>query len=105
MELHTFSSLNPEFLKEYKNSLSKPDIAVVFYDQEALKAKGKADIAPETIRTLFNREDLIVFTNSTDFRDFLNNSSIKQTALLLMSSGNYGGLNFSEFIDKIKNIS
>lgn len=105
LELHTFSSLNPEFLKEYKNSLSKPDIAVVFYDQEALKAKGKADIAPETIRTLFNREDLIVFTNSTDFRDFLNNSSIKQTALLLMSSGNYGGLNFSEFIDKIKNIS
>ncbi len=101
LELHTYSSLNSEFLKEYEGALEFADKAVVFYSPDAVKIKQLEEVTYEQIAKAFNREDLIIYTNPKDFKDYLFNLNLDLVsnngiALLLMSSGNYGGLNFDE---------
>ncbi len=98
LELHTYSSLNPTFLQEYKGALSQADVAVVFYSPEALAIKRMAPISPEEIAEAFDREDLQVFTEKEALRTFLLGQQLGYCLLLLMSSGNYGGLD----LDQIK---
>jgi UDP-N-acetylmuramate: L-alanyl-gamma-D-glutamyl-meso-diaminopimelate ligase len=94
LELHTYSSLNPEFLKEYKGALDAADIAVVFYSPDAVEIKKLEAISSEQIANAFQREDLIIYTNPNEFKTFLFSQQFNNTSLLLMSSGNYGGLDF-----------
>ncbi len=96
LELHTYSSLNAEFLKEYHGALNAADIAVVFYSPDAVKIKQLEEVSYDQIAQSFQREDLIIYTNPTDFKEFLFRQNFDNSALLLMSSGNYGGLNFDE---------
>lgn len=102
LELHTYSSLNAEFLKEYEGALEFADVAVVFYSPDAVKIKQLEEVTYEQIAVAFNRKDLIIFTNPAEFKTFLFNQNLESTALLLMSSGNYGGLNFDEVKEIIK---
>ena len=96
LELHTYSSLNAEFLSEYQGALDQADKAVVFYSPHAVKIKQLDEVTTAQIGAAFGREDLIIFTNPTEFKGFLFNQNLEQKALLLMSSGNYGGLDFEE---------
>ena len=96
LELHTYSSLNAEFLSEYKGALDKADKAVVFYSPHAVKIKQLDEVTKEQIAKAFERDDLIIYTNPQEFKEFLFSQDIDNTALLLMSSGNYGGLDFEE---------
>lgn len=96
LELHTYSSLNPDFLKEYEGALDAADVAVVFYSPDALKIKQLSDITHEQIAVAFKRNDLVIFTNPTAFQDYLFSQKFDNSTLLLMSSGNYGGLNFDD---------
>ncbi len=98
LELHTYSSLNPEFLKEYEGALAAADVAVVFYSPDAVKIKKLDEITADQIGRAFNREDLIIYTNPAAFKEYLFHLKFdtEKVALLLMSSGNYGGLNFDE---------
>lgn len=96
LELHTYSSLNADFLKEYQNTLDGADVAVVFYSLDALKIKQLDEVSSEQIKSSFKRDDLIVFTDAIDFRNFLFQNNFDDAVLLLMSSGNYGGLDFNE---------
>lgn len=98
LELHTYSSLNAEFLKQYEGALDNADVAVVFYSPDAVKIKQLEEVTYEQIAKAFNREDLIIYTNPAEFKDYLFNLKPDNNgmALLLMSSGNYGGLNFDE---------
>ncbi|APY10393.1 peptidoglycan synthetase [Seonamhaeicola sp. S2-3] len=102
LELHTYSSLNAEFLKEYKGALDAADIAVVFYSPHAVEIKKLDAVSHEQIAEAFQREDLIIYTNPDDFKDFLFSQDFNNKALLLMSSGNYGGLDFDEVKALIK---
>jgi UDP-N-acetylmuramate: L-alanyl-gamma-D-glutamyl-meso-diaminopimelate ligase len=96
LELHTYSSLNAEFLKEYEGALEYADVAVVFYSPDAVKIKQLEEVTYDQIAQSFKRDDLIIYTNPTEFKDFLFAQNFDNSALLLMSSGNYGGLNFDE---------
>ena len=96
LELHTYSSLNAEFLKEYKGALDAADVAVVFYSPHAVEIKKLEEVTHEQIANAFERDDLIIYTNPEDFKDFLFSQKFDCKALLLMSSGNYGGLDFGE---------
>jgi UDP-N-acetylmuramate: L-alanyl-gamma-D-glutamyl-meso-diaminopimelate ligase len=96
LELHTYSSLNAEFLKEYEGALDAANIAVVFYSPDAVKIKQLEEVSYEQIAQSFQRKDLIIYTNPKEFKDFLFSYDLNNAALLLMSSGNYGGLNFDE---------
>jgi UDP-N-acetylmuramate: L-alanyl-gamma-D-glutamyl-meso-diaminopimelate ligase len=96
LELHTYSSLNAEFLKEYEGALDAADVAVVFYSPDAVKIKQLEEVTYDQIAQSFKRNDLIIYTNPTEFKDFLFSTNLDNSALLLMSSGNYGGLDFEE---------
>jgi len=96
LELHTYSSLNATFLEEYKSALDAADKAVVFYSPDAVKIKQLEAVTAKQIATAFERDDLIIYTNPTEFKEFLFNENLKNTAVVLMSSGNYGGLDFDE---------
>ena len=96
LELHTYSSLNSEFLKEYEGALDAADVAVVFYSPDAVKIKQLEEVSYDQIANAFKRDDLIIYTNPAEFKEFLFNYDLNNSALLLMSSGNYGGLNFDE---------
>ena len=94
LELHTYSSLNAEFLKEYKGALDAADVAVVFYSPDAVEIKKLDAVSHEQIANAFERDDLIIYTNPEEFKTFLFSQDFNNKALLLMSSGNYGGLDF-----------
>ena len=103
LELHTYSSLNSSFLKEYRNALDKADTAVVFFSPEAVENKRLDPIQKEQILEAFGRHNLVIFTNSEDFQDYLKQQDYDHTVLLLMSSGNYGGMDFDQVGEWIKN--
>ncbi len=102
LELHTYSSLNPEFLTEYQGALDAADEAVVFYSPHAVEIKKLEAISHEQIEDAFKREDLIIYTDPKGFKDYLFSQNFEDSSLLLMSSGNYGGLDFNEVKTLIK---
>ena len=92
LELHTYSSFNAEFLKEYKGALDAADEAIVFYLPESVKIKKLKEVTPAQISQAFERDDLQIYSNANAFKDFVFGQDYKNSVLLLMSSGNYGGL-------------
>ncbi|TRZ44251.1 UDP-N-acetylmuramate--L-alanine ligase [Robertkochia solimangrovi] len=92
LELHTYSSLNTDFIGEYKESLDSADTAIVFYSPEAVKLKRLENISADTVKNAFGRNDLQVFTDPEELKRFFENRSFDAVALLMMSSGNYGGI-------------
>jgi UDP-N-acetylmuramate: L-alanyl-gamma-D-glutamyl-meso-diaminopimelate ligase len=101
LELHTYSSLNAEFLKEYKGTLKEADVSAVFYIPESVKIKGLAEITIEQIGKAFEQQDINIFTNSKAFKEFLFELDVTNSIILLMSSGNYGGLDLKEVVERI----
>ncbi len=101
LELHTYSSLNAEFLKGYENTLAKADVAVVFYSPEALKIKRLEALTEDQIARSFKRDDLQIFTDPKRFAEYIDHTDYKNVVLLLMSSGNYGGLDLELLKNKI----
>lgn len=97
LELHTYSSLSSQFIYQYKNTLSQATQAVVYYDKEALSLKGMQAMHIDEIQKAFNNPSLQVFTNANDFHQYLFQQEYKDTSLLMMSSGNYGGLDWKGF--------
>ena len=96
LELHTYSSLNAEFLEQYKGALDYADKAVVFFSPHAVKIKKLDEVSEAQIANAFQRDDLIIYTNPQEFKDFLFSQNLDKTSLVLMSSGNYGGLDFDD---------
>ena len=102
LELHTYSSLNAEFLQQYKGSLDAADIAVVFYSPNAVAIKKLKEVSHEQIKNAFDKSDLIIYNNPVHFQEYLFSMNFNDKTLLLMSSGDYGGLNFKNLKKLIK---
>ena len=100
LELHTYSSFNAEFLKEYKGALDPADEAVVFFLPESVKMKKLKEVTKEQISEAFQRNDLQIYTEAGAFKEFVFGQNFEDSVLLLMSSGNYGGLD----LEAIKNM-
>ena len=98
MELHTFSSLNKNFLGEYKNSMDIADTAIIYYNNATIKQKKLVDISEIEIQNAFQRDDIIVFTNSNKLKSYLKSTIIKNQNLLLMSSGNFNNLDLKNLL-------
>jgi len=97
LELHTFSSLDSSFVTQYRFTLDAADAAVVFYDREAVVAKGKQLPSPESIIDAFQHKNIQVVTDRDQLKSFLLH---QQTGvLLLMSSGHFGGIPMSIFLE------
>jgi UDP-N-acetylmuramate: L-alanyl-gamma-D-glutamyl-meso-diaminopimelate ligase len=105
MELHTFSSLNKTFLPHYKNTMQKADVAVVYFNPEVVQHKKLPALSVEEVQEGFGG-NVLVFDNAQKLKAHLYKQNIKNSALLMMSSGNFDGLNFEligeELSKKIK---
>ncbi len=98
IELHTFSSLNKKFLQQYEGSMVAPDQAIVYFNPKAIAHKKLEAITKEQVYDAFKREDLIVFTKSEKLERHLMSLNWKHQNLLMMSSGNFNGLDFKNII-------
>ncbi len=95
-ELHTYSSLNKEFLPNYRGTLDAADEAMVFYSPHAIKLKQLPHLNEDEVYKAFDKENLQVFTDVEVLKQTLNHLEQKNTAVLAMSSGNFGGINWEE---------
>ena len=95
-ELHTFSSLNSEFINEYKDTLNRADTAIVYFSKATLESKKIQEIDLKDIHTAFNKIDLLVFDDPLKLKEYLFSVNYNNSVLLMMSSGNFGNFNFNE---------
>jgi UDP-N-acetylmuramate: L-alanyl-gamma-D-glutamyl-meso-diaminopimelate ligase len=97
MELHTFSSLMADFLPQYKGCMGEADIAYVYFNPKVIEHKRLTPITPEEVRDAFGTKNVEVFTESEALQKRLKELSYSNTALLMMSSGTFDGINVKEF--------
>ncbi len=102
-ELHTFSSLNEKFLPEYRGSMDPADAAAVFYSKKALELKRLPELDPEKIAAGFAKPGLAVINDRNSLEEWLNSQDYSHSNLLLMSSGNYDGMDILTFANRITN--
>jgi len=96
IELHTFSSLSPNFLSHYKGCLDNADVAIVYFNEHTIKLKKLPAISKEQVKEAFNNQKLEVYTDSNNLLQDLLNMDWKNKNLLMMSSGNFDGIDFEE---------
>lgn len=101
MELHTFSSLNETFLKEYAGTMSGADVSIVYYDLHALKHKKLPDLEKSVVKSYFNQENIDVYTDSKELIDNILFAHKVPSVYLFMSSGNFNGVDLNELGNKI----
>lgn len=101
MELHTFSSLNQDFLDQYKGAMDLADKAIVYFNPHTIAHKKLRPITTEQVQKAFGRNDLLVLTDSKEVLNTILGIDFQQKNLLLMSSGNFDGMDFKELSNKI----
>ncbi|MCK4678931.1 MAG: peptidoglycan synthetase [Bacteroidales bacterium] len=101
IELHTFSSLNKGFLEQYRGTMRGVDFPIVYYNPLTIALKRLPDISKEMIVHSFNHPAMKVYTNSKEVLEDLINDHWKNKNLLMMSSGDFDGINFQELAKKI----
>lgn len=92
IELHTFSSLNKNFLLQYENTMDMADEAIVYIDEKTFEHKKIEPFNNLDVQTAFNNRKLQFFNDALQLKTYLMNINFNNTNLLLMSSGNFGGL-------------
>ena len=99
-ELHTFSSLNSDFINEYKDTLNRADESIVYFSKTTLESKKMQKIDIKDIVNAFNNSDLLVFDDALKLKEYLFSLNYNKAVLLMMSSGNFGNIQF----DELKNL-
>lgn len=102
MELHTFSSLNADFLEEYRGSMDSADEAIVYFNPATIAHKKLDEITPEQVEAAFGRE-LKIFTKNNELEEYIRSLDLSEISLLLMSSGTFGGINLQRMADELLN--
>lgn len=102
MELHTFSSLNKDFLSEYNGTMDKADMAYVYFNPETIKHKRLPDIDPKEVKNAFGGK-VEVFTDSQKLVEAIKSISYESSNLLIMTSGNFSGVDIKMLANEIAN--
>ncbi len=89
LELHTFSSLNKEFLPQYLDSIASADRAIVFYNKHTLEMKKMPDLDANFIKESFGYTDLEIITDSAVLHEIIVGEEFNDYNILLMTSGNF----------------
>ncbi len=92
-ELHTYSSLQENFIEHYAHSLDAADIRILFLDEEALKIKNKQDLDETWLKEQFADDNILVFKDAEKLKATINTETTDNCVILLMSSGNFAGMN------------
>ncbi len=101
MELHTFSSLNENFLNEYKGTMDKADEAIVYFNPHTIEHKKLKPISEDQVRVAFGNPRIKVVTDSKKMFGYLVGANHSNTVLLMMSSGNFDGMNLEQLAQSV----
>ena len=101
IELHTFSSLQKNFIPQYNGAMDKADTAIVYYNREVLKHKQLPDIPEEYVKECFGG-NVTVYTDTNKLQDYLRSTDCHGTNYLMMSSGNFNGVDFKKLAEELK---
>lgn len=101
IELHTFSSLNKDFLKEYTGSMDKANDAIVFIDLKSFEQKRMEPFSESDVQEAFSNPNLKFFNDAAKLKAYLLSQNYKDTNLLMMSSGNYAGFDLPELANSL----
>jgi UDP-N-acetylmuramate: L-alanyl-gamma-D-glutamyl-meso-diaminopimelate ligase len=96
VELHTFSSLNADFLPNYAHTLDAADVAFLHFSPHTLAQKRLPPLQAQQICQAFARADIGVFEQAEPLRAAIKSqidASTRPTVVLLMSSGTWSGMN------------
>lgn len=95
LELHTFSSLNKDFINQYYNTMQKADVRIVYFNPHTLTLKKLPPLSTTEVQQYFNDNDMHVVNDSAQLLLLLQKLNIVNTNLLLMSSGNFDNLDLT----------
>ena len=101
LELHTFSSLNKDFLPQYKGSLDKADQAILFFNPDVVRHKNLPPLSPDEVGACFEKEGLEVLNSSEMVEEKLLDVGGESSVLLIMSSGNFSGLDLHSIANSL----
>lgn len=101
MELHTFSSLNEDFLKQYRGSMELADEAIVYFNPHTIEHKKLKAITPEQVKNAFGGNNISIYTDSANIVAELKKRNWTNSNLLMMSSGNFDGVDFKKLAEEI----
>ena len=100
MELHTFSSLQKEFLAHYENAMDSADEAVVYFSPAVVKHKKLEPISIEQVQAGFGK-NVLVMTETSEVLSYVRSKSWGNSVLLMMSSGNFDGIDYDELGEEL----
>lgn len=95
LELHTFSSLNKDFINQYYNTMQKADVRIVYFNPHTLTLKKLPPLSTTEVQQYFNDNDMHVVNDSAQLLLLFQKLNIVNTNLLLMSSGNFDNLDLT----------
>ena len=101
LELHTYSSLNENFLSHYKGTMDLADKSIVYFNRHALKIKKLPDLEPAQIIDGFSNKNLEVFNSSTELIHRIEQEDWKNKNLLMMSSGDFDGVDLISLAKRV----
>jgi UDP-N-acetylmuramate: L-alanyl-gamma-D-glutamyl-meso-diaminopimelate ligase len=96
LELHTFSSLNATFIQQYAGTMDMANEAIVFFNPRILEHKRLPPLSQEAVKEAFANPQLRVCNSADELINELKQKVDPDVALLLMSSGNFEGINWKE---------
>lgn len=101
LELHTFSSLSKEFIEQYRNTLSSADAALVYFNPQVLAHKKLPELSKRDVQAAFNDEGIVIANTTDEVKEFIRQEANQEAILLLMSSGNFDGINWAEELPQL----
>ncbi len=104
-ELHTFSSLQTNFLPHYKDSMIQADHKIIYVDQDVLRKKGSEVLSSDQIKDFFNDQTIQVSFDQNHFKSLIKQAFESNSVLALISSGSFSGLNYHEFANQLESVS
>lgn len=101
LELHTYSSLNREYIPQYRGTLDEADHAMVYYNPAVVKHKRLPPLSPGEVKKHFGKKDLAVYNDAAQLESDLKALGNNSCVLLIMTSGNFSGIDLKNLAREV----
>lgn len=101
LELHTYSSLNMEYIPQYHGTLDEADQAMIYFNPAVVKHKKLPPLSPEEVKKQFGKENLIVYNDAEQLECDLKSLGENTCVLLIMTSGNFSGMDLTSLAKEL----
>jgi UDP-N-acetylmuramate: L-alanyl-gamma-D-glutamyl-meso-diaminopimelate ligase len=104
LELHTFSSLNINFLPQYHRTLENASFPFVFFNPHATIVKKLPSLSVDEVKKAFGT-NIMVYNNSSEMFSYIRRQRFLNPVYLFMSSGDFDGKNLLELSEDLLQIN